>query len=294
MIILELANRIVNEIIINRVKAQKDKPYGVEMKCADFDGVMYHVFTSPSNKNELNVSIGFFSAPDCLRLGGTERLREVFGNAVVETEPMFNATLRFNLENLSFTPEQFAEHCSLIKSYIMSAPFYHVIKGPVGGEIDIPFRNGDERLYMKRDSNDRVSVVFSICFKDPDDVVIGTVFLKEFKKSIGGAPTVDFTQGEPPLEVRGKTLPRASNVGYVTFVIFDRHFAPQKVKNTVDNLQLFRNYLHYHIKCAKSHLHTCMRNRVELLLKVLNRAKQDLPKEKKTIKGKTFTRKGNQ
>jgi len=150
-------------------------------------------------------------------------------------------------------------------------------------------------LWIKKDANDRVTVVFSISFKDQDDIVLGNVFLKEFKKNVGGAPAVDFTQGKDesgnpmvPGELKGKTLPRDPTVSYVTFVLFDRHISEQKIKNTVDNLQMFRNFLHYHIKCAKSHLHTCMRNRVELLLKVLNRAKQDLPKEKKTIKGRTF------
>jgi len=289
MIILEQANRIVHETVINRVKS--DKPYAVEMKCADFDGVMIHVFTSQGNKSELSVSIGFYSANDVLRLGGNDKIREVYGNTVTETEPGFNLTLKFNLDALPCSADEFATRISLIKSHLFGAPLFHGIRATVGTEVDIPFRNADERLYMKKDANDRVTVVFSIVFKDQDDVVIGTVFLKEFKKSVGGAPSVDFTNGEPPLEVRGKTLPRVKNVGYVTFVLFDRHISNQKIANTVENLQMFRNYLHYHIKCAKSHLHTCMRNRVELLLKVLNRAKQDLPKEKKTIKGRTFTRK---
>jgi actin related protein 2/3 complex subunit 2 len=80
-------------------------------------------------------------------------------------------------------------------------------------------------------------------------------------------------------------------MAYVVFVLFDRHFAKEKRAKTIDTLQTFRNYLHYHIKCSKSHLHTRMRNRVESLLKILNRAKQDLPVEKKTITGRTFVRK---
>jgi len=290
MIILELQNRIVHETIINRLRSH-DKPYAVEMKCADFDGVMIHVFTAPENKSELFISIGFYSATDILRHGGEAKIREIYGNTITETEPGFNLTLKFNLDSLGCSNDEFAEKASLLKTNLFCSPLYHGIKAAVGTDVDIPYRNADERLYMKKDANDRVTVVFSIVFKDPDDVVIGTVFLKEFKKSVGGAPSVDFTNGEPPLEVRGKTIPRARNVGYVTFVLFDRHIAEPKIRNTVENLQMFRNYLHYHIKCAKSHLHTCMRNRVELLLKVLNRAKQDLPKEKKTIKGRTFTRK---
>jgi len=289
MIILELANRIVYEIILQRLKS--DKPYGVEMKCCDFDGVMFHVFTSNDNKDLLSVSVGFSSAGECLKYGGKERISQIYGKAVVAPEQMYNVTLQYDLTTVKDKHEEFCRNVSMVKSHLFAAPFHHCIKAAVGTFIDMPYRSTDERLWVKKDANDRVTVIFSICFKDPDDVVLGTVFLKEFKKSIGGAPTVDFTNVDPPLELKGKTLPRAKNVGYVTFVLFDRHIQESNVNRTVDSLQTFRNYLHYHIKCAKSHLHTCMRNRVELLLKVLNRAKQDLPKEKKTIKGRTFNRK---
>jgi len=296
MIILELANRIVYETVINRLRAEK--PYGVELKCADFDGVMYHVFTDTGNKNEIRVSLGSFAAAEFLKLGGTDSLKKVYGaDAVTETEPLFNVTLKFSLDNIK-DQDEFAKRLSLVKYHLFSAPLYHGIRASVGQEIDIPYRNNDERLWIKKDANDRVTVIFSVSFKDQDDIVLGNVFLKEFKKNVGGAPSVDFTQGKDeygnplvPGELKGKTLPRDPNVSYVTFVLFDRHISEQKIKNTIDNVQMFRNYLHYHIKCAKSHLHTQMRNRVELLLKVLNRAKQDLPKEKKTMKGRTFTRK---
>ena len=55
----------------------------------------------------------------------------------------------------------------------------------------------------------------------------------------------------------------------------------------------FRHYLHYHIKAAKTNLHMRMRRKVRGWLQVLNRASlsSDAPKEKKTISGRTFTRK---
>ena len=36
---------------------------------------------------------------------------------------------------------------------------------------------------------DRVTVVFSTIFKDPDDVVIGKVFMQEFKEGKRGSQT---------------------------------------------------------------------------------------------------------
>ena len=55
----------------------------------------------------------------------------------------------------------------------------------------------------------------------------------------------------------------------------------------------FRHYLHYHIKAAKTNLHMHMRRKVRGWLQVLNRAAlaSDQAREKKTISGRTFTRK---
>jgi len=68
---------------------------------------------------------------------------------------------------------------------------------------------------------DRVTVIFSTIFKDQDDVIIGKVFLQEFRegrKASQTAPAVLYSLGEPPLELKG--LPGArvgDNVGYITF-----------------------------------------------------------------------------
>jgi len=149
-------------------------------------------------------------------------------------------------------------------------------------------------MWVKQDDNDRLTVIFSIDFNDPDDVVFGSVFLNEMTKQVSGAPSVMYSPKTPPLELQGvRDLPQGANVSYVSFVIFKRNWTPTaKALPAAFTLVSFRNYLHYHIKCCKSYLHTRMRLRVENLLKVLNRAKQEEPsKEKKTATGRTFKRK---
>jgi len=65
-------------------------------------------------------------------------------------------------------------------------------------------------------------------------------------------------------------------------VLFPRHFAIGDVREkTISQIQLFR---HYHIKYSKAYMHSRMRARVQEFLKVLNRAKPEVPNvEKKTI-----------
>lgn len=54
---------------------------------------------------------------------------------------------------------------------------------------------------------------------------------------------------------------------------------------TISHIQLFRDYLHYHIKCSKAYMHSRMRARVAEFLKVLNRAKMENREvERKTVR----------
>jgi actin related protein 2/3 complex subunit 2 len=75
-------------------------------------------------------------------------------------------------------------------------------------------------------------------------------------------------------------------------VLFKNHLDPVRREKSIDMIQMFRNYLHYHIKCSKAYMHTRMRLRVETLLQVLNRAKvkNANQEEKKTATGRTFKR----
>lgn len=96
--------------------------------------------------------------------------------------------------------------------------------------------------------------------------------------TIQSAPQVLYTTREPPLEIRHVPgLVDSEDVGYVTFVLFPRHFANADIASaTISHIQLFRDYLHYHIKCSKAYMHSRMRYRVSEFQKVLNRAKTEV------------------
>jgi len=138
----------------------------------------------------------------------------------------------------------------------------------------------------------RITVIFTIEFSAHNDSVLGQVFCQEFatcKES--GVPTVSYST-KPPSELRDvKNLPAGDRIFFLTFVVYDRHWKGAKMEQTAFTITSFRNYLHYHLKCCKSYLHTRMRTRVENLLKVLNRAKQESSTPKKTAAGRTFQRK---
>ena len=75
-------------------------------------------------------------------------------------------------------------------------------------------------------------------------------------------------------------------------VLFPRNYIPGAVREeTISRIQIYRDYLHYHLKCSKAYMHSRMRARVSEFLKVLNRAKpEDNSGEKKLASGRTFRR----
>jgi actin related protein 2/3 complex subunit 2 len=102
---------------------------------------------------------------------------------------------------------------------------------------------------------------------------------------IQNAPQVLFTSRDPPLEIRQVPgLKDSDDIGYVTFVLFPRHFTnPNIAAATISHIELFRDYLHYHIKCSKAYMQSRMRHRVSEFQKVLNRAKTEVSSvERKT------------
>ena len=173
--------------------------------------------------------------------------------------------------------------------------------------MQIHYRD-EEAIYVQA-SLDRVTVIFSTVFREETDRIFGKVFLQacmvyfylapalsmlfqEFvdarrQPTIQNAPQVLYSNRDPPLEIRHVPgLRNTEDIGYVTFVVFPRHFAHTEVASaTISHIQLFRDYLHYHIKCSKAYMHSRMRYRVTEFQKVLNRAKTEAASmERKTAR----------
>jgi actin related protein 2/3 complex subunit 2 len=294
MILLENINTITHDLILAFLQNAENR---IDTKCSDFDGCQLHIWTEDSGN--VSVSLKSGAAQSLLSNGGKEVLSQVYGTNVANPEPGYDVQITANVAQLPpGEREGFATKFAQLKAHLYSAPVMVRIQSAssnssMAGWADVPIRSVNERMWVKQDDMERMTVIFSVDFSDPDDAVFGRVFLNEIKKPVQGAPTVDYVLKNPPMELKGITSPpRGENVSYVTFVLFKRHWTPiNKAQGCAFSMISFRNYLHYHIKCCKSYLHTRMRTQVENLLKVLNRAKQDTPKEKKTASGRTFVRK---
>ncbi|KAJ3083820.1 hypothetical protein HK102_000901 [Quaeritorhiza haematococci] len=301
MILLESSNKILEEALRERLFG--DQAEKVLITAADFDGVLYKLST-PETKTQLVLSMSMPCFSELVIYGAHSILQREYGPYLINPENGYDVSLRIDLQALPAAQEErdaLVRKFAHLKRNALAAPFERAFQAQMDGKetemMTVHYRE-QEAIYV-RAQFDRVTVIFSTIFKEETDQIFGKVFLQEFvdarrQSSLQNAPQVLFRTRDPPLELTGVPgLLDSDSVGYVTFVLFPRHFTGAAREECISRIQLFRDYLHYHIKCSKAYMHSRMRARVDSFLKVLNRAKPEKPdeqKEKKTASGKTFKR----
>eukprot|EP00730_Choanoeca_flexa_P002164 TRINITY_DN10938_c0_g1_i3.p1 TRINITY_DN10938_c0_g1~~TRINITY_DN10938_c0_g1_i3.p1 ORF type:complete len:320 (+),score=77.20 TRINITY_DN10938_c0_g1_i3:88-960(+) len=274
-----------------------EKVDAIEMTVADFDGALYHLSNPEKDRNKIQISMGVQFYFELKEHGVDELMQREYGDMLTEAESGYDVTIVVDLKNMGDQPQFTIMKAASLRRNCFAAvfeKFFALQKEKKMNEQAVLHYRDKETMYINV-LKDRVTVIFSTLFSDADDVVIGKVFMQAFKDVRGrnpSAPQVLFSHKDPPEELAGTQALSGDNVGYVTFVLFPRHFEGDKSDATIDLIHTFRDYLHYHIKCSKAYLHQRMRASTAALLKVLNRAKPDTEKkEKRTASGRSFIRK---
>ncbi|TPX38350.1 hypothetical protein SmJEL517_g00178 [Synchytrium microbalum] len=270
------------------------------MTISDFDGASYRLST-PDSKTTLVLSMAWKCYSELAAYGANDIIQREYGSYVTQPESGYDVSLRFDLTRLGSDKDTLVKKAALLKRNALAAPFEQAFASQQAGKqssLMVVHYRESEAIYVQAQP-DRVTVIFSTLFQEETDRIFGKVFLQEFvdarrQPAIQSAPQVLYTYREPPMELRGvRGLVDSDSMGYVTFVLFPRHFAtPEAREKCVSLIELFRDYLHYHIKASKAYMHSRMRARVDSFLKVLNRAKPEAPKDRdmKTASGKSFKR----
>ena len=143
-----------------------------------------------------------------------------------------------------------------------------------GDIVEIKTR-ADGSIFL-RPHDGSLQVFFNVTTRDADDSVYTEVFLREFA-SLGKKsqfPTFSYRK-EVPAAVTGVNPTTGEGYDWVTMVLTDRHLKAKDVEKNISLILSFRDYLQYHLKCSKAHLHTRMRTRVTQFLRILNRARPE-------------------
>lgn len=303
MILLEPGNRILGETVsANILNEGKQEPCDVRLN--DFDDVSYHVKVTPENKEEMTVSMNLPCYHQIKDNGGEEAVKKYFDGLVSDdVETGFDLTLKVKLGAEEKEKEEKIKKISMFKHHVVGGVFEHYFQALLDEkDPEDPFKfdlRGDTTVYFFP-GKDRVVVVFALDFTEKVDKTIAKVFMQEFvdaKRRIGRAPPVSWGANPPKEMAHYDITENQGNLGYISFAVLRSHVDKGKIEQVVSVLQVFRNYLQYHIKCSKSYFHSRMRARVRELLKVLNRAKftaeergELSAKSMKTASGKTFRR----
>ncbi|GBG28749.1 Actin-related protein 2/3 complex subunit 2 [Hondaea fermentalgiana] len=281
MIFLETGHPIIEETIRTRLDPET-KPEPLDITCSDFDDVKYHIVATSSNKNVLSFRMAMPCYSSLASMGATAALDSKYGRYQSrEKVDGYDLVFEIDVNESSADRDAVAKDFGEIKRNIMAAPFRRCFEALAAGKSSsikpmvIPFRP-NERIVLAP-GNDRVMVFFTFHFADVTDRALAKVFLQEMSEAgrkVPQAPAVTFTTEIPGDLAKVREFKPADNlVGYVMFQVFKSHVeGAEKMEKIITLFQGFRAYLHYHIKASKSHLHSRMRNRVELLLKVLKRA----------------------
>jgi len=255
----------------------------------DFDGVLYRISNPKKTRPKVNVSISLKFYKELQEHGADDVLKREYGDLLVAADDGFDVTVQLDLSNIPENWEEIVKKCGLLKRNCFAAVFEKYFefqeKEEVGQQRAVIHYRDDETMYVEAKS-DRVTVIFSTIFKDASDIILSEVFMREFKegrKATATAPTVLFNNKEPPEDLKSTDARTGEGVGYITFVLFPRHTKADTRDNTIDLIHLFRDYLHYHLKCSKAYIHSRMRAKTSDFLKVLNRAKIEDESAKKKI-----------
>jgi len=287
-----------------RFAAEKLEP--VDVNLVDFNGIQYHIYSpDDDNLNILKVAMKMKWFNELVRYGAMDLLQKEFADLICTPDDGWDFTLKIDTAACP-DRDDLLEKVSNLKRTAMAAPFHLAFKEHDllskdktytvnSGVMVINYRD-EESIYI-RNQHDRVTVIFTTKFGEETDRIMGKVFLQEFvdarrQTSLQNSPQVIHSK-EPPLEIQHLDLRNADKADFITFILFPRHFTSGPVRETtISQIQLFRDYLHYHIKCCKAYMHSRMRKRVAEFLKVLNRAKPEASAtaEKKLASGRSFRR----
>ncbi|CAF0827186.1 unnamed protein product [Adineta ricciae] len=297
MIILEVHNRIIEELLTVQIETflRKEKLVEIKTNVVDFDGALYHITHSRDNPFVVSIKLKFFQ--DLEQYGTDDILRREYGDLLVAPLSGYDVTLSFDFNSQLPKGETndvwlpLVRKISMLKRHCFAAVFekyfeFQSKQQPTTGDQKravIHYRD-DETMYVNA-SSDRVTVIFSTVFKDADDNVIGRFFmegLRERRQQFQQAPQVIVSYRTPPEELKGTPDARTGdNIGYLTFVLFPRHTKAAARENTINLIYILRNYFHYHIKCCKAYLHAHMRRKTNEFLRRLQLAR---PEVKKTFR----------
>ena len=318
MILLEAESAIIRNLLERSLDPHEK--LSETYNCCDFDGVKFSFKVErPKKKGKkgdeeesdgklypIIVQMYLPCWEQIKEYGAEDRYKELYGPMIIEPvntkTDTYTHALRVELDGKSDAErKKIIGLVARLKANILGAPLLWVAQKHAAKEnfapFEIPYRKSTgESMYICPAEKGAI-VIFTIRFNDPGDHVLGDVFLGELQAARTKVPSAPIVTpaNQPPKELEAFDLPDDVKDGklyaFVSVSLLDPQLSERKREDTAIYIPMFRDYIHYHIKCTKAFLHQKMRIRASLLLKVLEDAKPE-PKVKvyRTVTGKVVNR----
>lgn len=261
----------------------------MDIKIADFDGVVYQIVVDKSKKDTMHVNL-FMKDFTTLHKSGADKVMLGDYKQYRTDRPKNNADLTLEIDAAAVKDvDAVADLMGLLKRNLVGAPFKEAFNalqsGSSAGLKPTVLQIRDSEQMIVAPLGDRVNVAMSIDMQEATDFALAEQILDTIAKAAGqesNAPNVKFTK-DVPAELKGisNIYSGSSTVGFLVFTVYKTHVDGGKMDKVINLLLGLRHYVHYHIKASKAHLHQRMRAKVKYFLQILNRARPD---SQKTVK----------
>ncbi|OAY55519.1 actin-related protein 2/3 complex subunit 2B isoform X1 [Manihot esculenta] len=304
MACFDKASPALKEILLKLYRAEKHVE--IDHHLYEFGSVEYHI-QSPAadlNHNYLSISTPLLSQGVLQSYGFSrytlQMIKELCSDAIEIVDPPregYQLTLKIDFSKIprEKDPEKVMTQISSVQAIILSSQLKEMLEN-VNSQVMYqgmykPMKlvyHPREPFYVIKQPR-KITAVFPMRFKEPSDVIIATAFFQELvdvgsSEKWAKAPPCTWSPIPPP-ELQGEPLEDlTTNGGFVSFDISSRHVEGKKLDKTVWGLLNFYAYVKTHVKCTKGFTQRRMQKRLESLVEVLHKEKQEQDKDVKRVK----------
>eukprot|EP00461_Guttulinopsis_vulgaris_P001683 UN01683 len=287
MILLETGNRLLADLMRSFVIPDPDiRPAPTEVKLYDFDNSSFLFQVHEDDLTKVHISLYLPCYREIKEKGALKALQTEFGALLQDNaESGYDATIILTKNDYAGKEDQMIDLVSRFKRIALGGVFEYFLaplsRKETNGLTNFKFDLRPDTTVYFIPQNDRVTVAYRLSFLDKADTEIGRVFLREFadpslRRKLQRAPIVDFdVQPQSVLKAFGLDKAGPNDMGFVAFTLLQNHVAGPLLNKSVENLQVFRNFVQFHLKAAKAFFHSRMRARAQYFVTNLNRAKRN-------------------
>ncbi|KAG0285090.1 hypothetical protein BGZ96_010630 [Linnemannia gamsii] len=270
----------------------------------DFSGISYHLSTpSKENLSQLRLSIHWDCWVQLMQYGAMDVLEREYGQWIASSpEQGYDFTLEFNIDGLvgDNDPDDVIRNVALLRRNALSGAFERAFTAQAQAKEEndpnfdpnaIEFMridpHRDERMYI-RHHRDYATLIIGIALDDLDEA--DKLFVKLTFEELKHRSRLQDYCTRAPLVVHAKVSvppPEIAHLeevvqdsshcrAYITFLIPPRLIDTKRRRDEIiSQRMIFRDYLQYHIKCAKGFLNIRMRRNLCDHIKWLERTSKD-------------------